>query len=153
MVDECSVFLMNDKSIFGSDKSYLMHINNAIDLHTASTPHRRLVRSPKISIRLAYIAMLAIVGWQSTSPVFAIDLPPDTDIPEEVLRAEIITEARSPIDGKALSANEFAELVIDTRQQIDSENASAAISDSKFRETLFLLRLRGFLKSIGIPIK
>jgi hypothetical protein len=146
-------FLMNDRSISVSDKSYLMHINNAIDLHTASTAHRQFRHSPKILSRLAAIGMLAIVGWQSTSPVRAIDLPPDTDIPEEVLRAEIITEARSPIDGKALSTNEFAELVVNTRQQIDIENASAAVNDSKFRETLFLLRLRGFFKSIGIPIK
>jgi hypothetical protein len=130
-----------------------MHIKNAIDLHTPTASRHRLVRSPKISIRLAYIGMLAIVGWQFTSPVLAIDLPPDTDIPEEVLRAEIITEARSPLDGKALSTNEFAELVINTRQQLDSENASAAVSDSKFKEVLFLLRLRGFLRTIGIPIK
>lgn len=151
MVDECGVFL-NGGSISVSDKSYLMHIKNAIDLHTRSASHDRLGRS-KISIRLAYIGMFAIVGWQFTSPILAIDLPPDTDIPEEVLRAEIITEARSPIDGKALSASEFAELVINTRQQIDNDNASAAISDSKFKEVLFLLRLRGFLRTIGIPIK
>jgi hypothetical protein len=137
-----------------------MHIKNAIALHTSTASHQSCLRasspsispSPKISIRLALICVWAIGGWQSTIPVRA-DVPPDVDIPEEVLRAEIITEARSPIDGKALSATDFAELVINTRQQLDAENASAAVKDSKFRETLFLLRLRGFFKSIGIPIK
>jgi hypothetical protein len=138
-------------------KSYLMSIKNAIDLDPLTGAHCQLVRcnslSSKIFVRLAQIGVWAIVGWQSTIPALAIDLPPATDIPEEVLRAEIITEARSPIDGKALSANEFAELVIATRQQSDIDSATAAIKDSKFRETLFLLRLRGFLRSVGIPIK
>lgn len=138
-----------------------MHIKNAIAPHPSTASHQSCLRdrspsispSPKIAIRLALICVWAIGGWQGTSPVRAGDLPPDVDIPEEVLRAEIITEARSPIDGKALSATDFAELVINTRQQLDAENASAAVKDSKFKETLFLLRLRGFFKSIGIPIK
>ena len=108
---------------------------------------------PKIVIQLAPIIFSTIVGWQIFIPVYANNLPPDTDIPEEVLRAEIITEARSPIDGKALSANDFAELVVNTKQQLDLDNASSAINNPKFKETLFLLRLRGFLKSVGIPIK
>jgi hypothetical protein len=138
-----------------------MYLKNAIDLHASTAAYRRLVRcssvsrsmSPKIRDRLAQIGVWAIVGWQCTIPALAIDLPPASDIPEEVLRAEIITEARSPIDGKALSVNEFAELVIATKQQSDIDSATAAIKDSKFRETLFLLRLRGFLRSVGIPIK
>jgi hypothetical protein len=129
-----------------------MDIKNAIDLPTVTTCHRPLPHSPKIRARLAWIGVWAIVGWQCTNPVRAIDLPPATDIPEEVLRAEIITEARSPIDGKALSASEFAELVIATQQQIAIDDANAAVSDSKFKEVLFLLRLRGFLRNIGIPI-
>jgi type VI protein secretion system component VasK len=40
----------------------------------------------------------------------SIALPPPEDIPEEVLRTEIITEARSPIDGKPLTAAQYAEL-------------------------------------------
>jgi hypothetical protein len=104
-------------------------------------------------IQLARIGFLTIVSWQISLPAQAGSIPVDTDIPEEVLRAEIITEARSPIDGKALSANEFAELVVTTKQQIELENANVAANSPKLKETLTLLRLRGFLRSVGIPIK
>jgi hypothetical protein len=40
----------------------------------------------------------------------ALALPPADDPPEEVLRTEIITEARSPVDGEPLTAAEYAEL-------------------------------------------
>lgn len=38
----------------------------------------------------------------------AIALPPPEDVPEEILRTEIITEARSAIDGQPLTAAEYA---------------------------------------------
>jgi len=106
----------------------------------------------KIAAQLTQIAFLTIVSWQIMLPVRA-SVPLDNDIPEEVLRAEIITEARSPIDGKALSAQEFAELVVTTRQQLELDNASIVTNNSKIKETILLLRLRGFLRSVGIPIK
>jgi len=106
----------------------------------------------KIATQLTQIAFLTIVSWQIMLPVRA-SVPLDNDIPEEVLRAEIITEARSPIDGKALSAQEFAELVVTTRQQLELDNASIVTNNSKIKETILLLRLRGFLRSVGIPIK
>jgi hypothetical protein len=119
--------------------------------------------------RILQILLFSILCGQMGISVSAETLPPESDslrsgfptvkanqesdIPEEVLRAEIITEARSPIDGSALSATEFAELVVNTKQQVERDNASAAVRDSKYKELLFLLRLRGFLKSVGIPIK
>ncbi len=91
-------------------------------------------------------------GWQSAVPlVNANPVPPERDIPEEVLRADIITEARSPIDGRALSATEFAELVVAIEQQ--SNRNAAIIVDPEVKNLLFLLRLRSFLRSVGIPIK
>ena len=108
--------------------------------------------SSKTAPKLAGLGVWMIC-WQLTLPAQADSIPVDTDIPEEVLRAEIITEARSPIDGKALSASEFAELVVTTRQQIERENASVAVDNPKLKETLILLRLRSFLRSVGIPIK
>jgi hypothetical protein len=109
--------------------------------------------SQKIVTQLSSIVFLAILEWANPIPAKASNPPPEADIPEEVLRAEIIIEARSPIDGKALSATEFAELVANTKQQLDLDNASAAITNPKFKETLFLLRLRSFLRSVGVPIK
>ena len=90
---------------------------------------------------------------QIASPISANQLSPDLDIPEEILRAEIITEGRSPLDGKALSANDFAELLVKTKQQLDRDDAVAATTNPKFKETFLLLRLRGFLRSVGVPIK
>jgi hypothetical protein len=77
----------------------------------------------------------------------AWSLPPKEDVPEEVLRTEIITEARSPIDGKLLSAAEYAQL------QAQLQSPAVAPLDPKIRETIFLLRVRQLLRSVGIPIR
>ena len=108
---------------------------------------------PTIVIRSIQIVCTSIIGYNVIVPAQASSFPMENDIPEEVLRAEIITEARSPLDGKALSATEFAELVVTAKQQVELDNASFVINNSKVKETLFLLRLRGFLRSVGIPIK
>jgi hypothetical protein len=115
--------------------------------------HRSRLMQPKIIISLVLVGFYTVITGQLLSPVGANSVPLDRDIPEEVLRAEIIIEARSPIDGKALSANDFAELVVKTKQQLDLEDAILATSNPKFKETILLLRLRSFLKSVGIPIK
>lgn len=108
----------------------------------------------KIALQLARICCFTISGLQIVSPIaIASNLPPVSDIPEEILRAEIITEARSPIDGKPLSAAEFAELIINVEQQLDRDNAIAATNNPQIKQILFLVRLRKFLKSVGIPIK
>ena len=43
-------------------------------------------------------------------PTPAIALPPPEDLPEEILRTDIITEARSPIDGQPITPAEYAQL-------------------------------------------
>jgi hypothetical protein len=107
----------------------------------------------QIKIQLVIVGIYTITMWQVPNAVMANQSLPDSDIPEEVLRAEIITEARSPIDGKALSAKDFAELVVNTKQQLDRDDAIAATTNPKFKEAVLLLRLRGFLRSVGVPIK
>jgi hypothetical protein len=104
-------------------------------------------------IRLCSLLLAVPLGWQLGIPVVRAVPSAPTDLPEEVLRAEIITEARSPIDGRALSASEFVELAIDTEQQLNRAAAAGAIRNPKLKETLLLLRLRGFLRSVGVPIK
>ena len=113
----------------------------------------RPLMSQKIVITLIQAGIYLVSGCHSIIPVYASDLPSDADIPEEVLRAEIITEARSPIDGTALSAAAFAELVVTTKQELDRDNAIAATNNPRLKETLLLIRLRSFLKSVGVPIK
>lgn len=63
-------------------------------------------------------------------------LPPPEDTPEEILRTEIIIDARSPIDGKPLSAAEYLEL------QEQLQQAPPPTLNSTIRQQVFLLRLR-----------
>lgn len=108
----------------------------------------------KISPRLVRLVLVLVSGCQLGMPLAQASNPPSIDIPEEVLRAEIITEARSPIDGKPLSAIEFAELVIQVQAKTERDDAVSAIDNNpQIKDILFLIRLRGFLRSIGIPIQ
>ena len=68
----------------------------------------------------------------------------DEDIPEEVLRAEIYTDARSPIDGKLVTATEYVELMEKLRS-LDSIPPEDLVSP-KVREVVELLRLRKLLR-------
>lgn len=81
---------------------------------------------------------LMLVGVQS-----AVSLPPPEDIPEEVLRTEIITEARSPVDGKPLTAAEYAKL----QAQLQARPIAAPLSP-KVKETILLLRLRRVIRTV-----
>ncbi len=108
----------------------------------------------KIGPKLTRSILLILTSSSLASPIaIAENLPPANDIPEEILRAELIVEARSPIDGKALSATEFAELLVRVEQQLAREEAAAATKNSPFKDVLVLIRLRKLLKSLGIPIK
>ena len=75
-----------------------------------------------------------------------VSLPPPEDIPEEILRTEIITEARSPLDGQPLSATEYAQLI----EQLQSPNDSPTLP-ANVREVIFLLQLRRGLRTF-VPI-
>jgi len=70
-------------------------------------------------------------------------LPPPEDIPEEILRTQIITEARSPYDGSPLTAAEYAEI-----QARLSERGFAPELSPKLKHLIALLGLRKFLKTI-----
>jgi hypothetical protein len=69
-------------------------------------------------------------------------LPPPDDIPEEVLRTEIILEGRSPVDGKALTATEYRELM----DQL-AENPNPPQINSEVQHLIFLLRVRKMIKT------
>ena len=76
----------------------------------------------------------------------ALSLPPPEDIPEEVLRTEIILEGRSPITGKPLNATEYAEI----QARLQTRKFSPDIAP-EIQELIFLLQLRKFFKAI-IPV-
>lgn len=81
-----------------------------------------------------------LLGLASVVP--AIALPPPEDIPEEILRTEIILEARSPVDGKPLTAAQYAEVqsFLQTRRTPPKLNP-------KVQNQIFLLRLRQGLRT------
>lgn len=69
-----------------------------------------------------------------------------SDLPEEVLRAEIYTEARSPVDGKFLTAREYVELQ-EELSKLDGATAAFLVSP-RLRELIDLLKLRRTLRQI-----
>ncbi|MFM6040486.1 MAG: hypothetical protein ACKPBB_22355 [Sphaerospermopsis kisseleviana] len=79
-------------------------------------------------------AMLVVVSSHWGTKVMA--LPPVEDIPEEILRTEIITIGRSPIDGKLLTAAEYAQL------QAQLQTSPPPKLNAQIREQIFLLRIR-----------
>lgn len=78
-------------------------------------------------------------------------LPPAQDTPEEVLRTEIILDARSPVDGRPMSPAEYAAL---QAEQQAPYNPPAPLA-RKVRSTVTLLKVRKFIKTYlpFIPVK
>ncbi|MEH2011344.1 hypothetical protein [Nostoc sp.] len=95
------------------------------------------VKARKAIKLLSVIVISAmLVGLSSHWGSAVIALPPPEDTPEEILRTKIIIEARSPIDGKFLTAAEYVQL------QAQLQEAPTPKLDPKIREQIFLLRLR-----------
>lgn len=59
------------------------------------------------------IQLILVGGMLLAIAPRAVALPPESDIPEEILRTEIITQGRSPIDGTPLTPAEYAALLED----------------------------------------
>ena len=89
------------------------------------------------------VAIVALLtgGIQGLQPAEA--LPPASDVPEEILRTEIILEGRSPVNGEPLSAAEYEELQAELAQTtLDPKIAS------DLQQLIFLLQIRKFVKTI-----
>lgn len=76
------------------------------------------------------------------APVSA--LPPPEDTPEEILRTEIILEARSPVDGKPLTASEYVEL-----QEDLAEPEHPPTLNAETQHLIFLIQIRKVLNIIS----
>jgi hypothetical protein len=99
------------------------------------------VKSQKLKMRYIKLCILSVITSSlviisSYWGTKAIAIPPVEDTPEEILRTEIITIGRSPIDGKLLTAAEYAEL------QTQLRISPPPKLNTQIRETIFLLRLR-----------
>lgn len=73
----------------------------------------------------------------------ALALPPPEDTPEEILRTEIITEARSPLTGEPLSAADYAVLV----EQLQDPNRNPQVSP-EVAQLIGLLQFRRVIRPI-----
>ncbi|WP_286186367.1 hypothetical protein [Geitlerinema sp. P-1104] len=74
----------------------------------------------------------------------AIALPSADDTPEEVLRNQILLEARSPLDGEPLSPAEYAAL----QAQLQEPSQPPQLS-SEVRYNIFLLQLLRMFRTIS----
>jgi hypothetical protein len=93
---------------------------------------------------------IALLLWLGMAmPGMAV--PPETEVPEEVLRGELTVGARSPFDGAPLTAREYAELQV----EIERSNQVEAVAPEKLKKLVGLLRLRKFIKTVlpFVPIK
>jgi len=84
---------------------------------------------------------MLILATHSFMALGAIALPPPEDIPEEIARTEIITEARSPLNGSPVTAAEYAEQITSLRTAPHPPTAP-----QKFRDLVLLLQFRRFLR-------
>jgi hypothetical protein len=75
----------------------------------------------------------------------------EPDLPEEVLRSEILLDGRSPFDGKRLTATEYAEL----QEDIEKANAVEPQIAPNLRRLVGMLKFRKFIKRVLpiVPIK
>jgi hypothetical protein len=86
--------------------------------------------------KVAYCLIIQVVFLLPSFKAAA--LPPPEDLPEEILRTEVITEARSPINGQPMTAAEYAALEAELQQQPELyETVSPDL-----RALINLLRLR-----------
>jgi hypothetical protein len=81
----------------------------------------------------------------SIAPASA-DVVPE-EVPEEVLRQEMILEGRSSLDGAPLTATEYAEL----QAELERLNTPTPTVSPKLQQLVMLVKLRKFLKTV-LPI-
>lgn len=94
-------------------------------------------------IGVTAIAVIAVNLFPWLKPDLCMALPSPEDVPEEVLRTEIILEGRSPVDGKPLSAAEYEEL----KAQLAEASLDPQVAPD-IQQLIFLLQLRKFFKTI-----
>jgi hypothetical protein len=102
--------------------------------------NRNLAIASFCSLQISTLAIMPMISFAETLSIQSAQ----EDTPEEILRAEIYTDARSPIDGKQLTAAEYTELMEKLRS-LDSIPPEDFVSP-KVREVIGLLKLRKFLK-------
>jgi hypothetical protein len=101
-------------------------------------PQRRQY-APWVVVWFSTLTLVPLAPSLAQSP----DLPSPDDIPEEILRTEIILEGRSPVDGEPLTATEYTELM-----EALAENPNPPQLSPRIRHLVFLLRVRKFFRTL-----
>ncbi|MGD1902509.1 MAG: hypothetical protein ACFB9N_09750 [Geitlerinemataceae cyanobacterium] len=83
---------------------------------------------PVARTTIAAIGLTLAIG----SAPRAVALPPPEETPEEVLRNELIFEARSPVDGEPLTAAEYARLQAELAEPEYEQPVDPAIQEAVF---------------------
>lgn len=115
-----------------------MKITKIIEFNLLKDTHQHNFK--KFSLGKPTLVILLLTCLQ---PLPCLSLPPAQDVPEEILRTEVILGGRSPVDGKPLSASEYEEL-------------EAELTESRFQpeikgdiqQLIFLLQIRKLIKTI-----
>lgn len=92
-------------------------------------------------MKLKLLALINVIAICNSN--YSLALPPPEEVPEEILRSEIILDGRSPIDGQPLSAREYEELSAELAQSLNRPELNPDV-----QEIIFLLQLRKFIKTI-----
>lgn len=72
-------------------------------------------------------------------------LPPPEDVPEEVLRTQIVLEGRSPVTGEPITASERATQQTNRQTAIEEQPRDLP---PEIRQTVMLLKLRRLLRPV-----
>jgi hypothetical protein len=91
-----------------------------------------------------WLAGLLLVAPTTAAAESQVALPPPEEVPEEVLRTEIILPARSPIDGEPMSPAEYAQL----QERLQENTATRNRVNPDVEHTVFMLRLLRLFKTI-----
>ncbi|MDX2255905.1 MAG: hypothetical protein NW214_10340 [Pseudanabaenaceae cyanobacterium bins.39] len=123
---------------------------------TPNKSHRQQLTAIALSLQLlssSLLSSLILINPVKAEPFAPVakETPKELtieleEIPEEVLRTEIYTDARSPIDGNLLTAAEYTELM-DKLRSLDHIPPEDFVSP-QIREVIGLLRLRKFFRQI-----
>jgi hypothetical protein len=111
----------------------------------------RLAQRIQVYKRTIVLILLTCVSMGNTGVQAAESPAIEPDLPEEVLRSEILLDGRSPFDGRRLAATEYTEL----QQEIEQANEVEPQVASKIRRLIGLIKFRKFIKRVLpiVPIK
>ncbi len=111
----------------------------------------RLLKRIEVNKWAIGMFLLTFISMGNTRVQAAEATTTEPDLPEEVLRSEILLDGRSPFDGKRLTATEYAEL----QQEIEKANVVEPQIALKIRRLVGMIKLRKFIKRVLpiVPIK